>query len=490
MSPYFTDLSSTPAPIEIHLVSQQGLSQWRSAASEDHQRWVDANGFEAKAGRVITLPGANGEVALVLCGLGERSSQKSNEQSSAKTTALWALAQLPTRLPKGDYQLNTTHLSDWSDADSMLAYLGFGLASYRFDRYKKNHLKTNGLSTNHPSTHHPAVRLHIPEAIRAEVEALVEASYLARDIVNTPANDMGPKELSDIACEIATAHGATFKEITGIELEESFPAIHVVGHASTRDPRLVTFQWGREDAPALALVGKGVVFDTGGLSIKPTSGMVLMKKDLGGAAHVLALAQVIMTLKLDVNLRVYIPAVENAIAGNAYRPSDIINTRKGTTVEVGNTDAEGRVVLADALTYASEQGAERIIDFATLTGAARVALGEDLPPIYGRNQAHTRAIQDGSFEIADPLWHMPLFDGYRDLIRPAHADLSNTGATSMGGSVTAALFLDHFVAPDIDWYHLDIYAWNLSDRPGRPAGGEAQGIRAIWAWLKTHYSIQ
>ncbi len=476
MNPYFADLSSAFTPIEIHVISQGRLSQWLSATSKDHKCWVEANGFEARAGQVIMLPSSNGEIASVLCGVGERSVDPTAE----KTKALWALAQLPTRLPKGDYQLNTAHLSDWSDSDAMLAYLGFGLASYRFDRYKKNHSEAK----------HPRVRLHLPEGYRTEVEALVEASYLARDIVNTPANDMGPQELSDVASEIATAHGATFKEITGIELEEAFPAIHVVGHASTRDPRLITFQWGREDAPALALVGKGVVFDTGGLSIKPTSGMVLMKKDLGGAAHVLALAQVIMTLKLDVNLRVYIPAVENAIAGNAYRPSDIINTRKGTTVEVGNTDAEGRVVLADALTYASEQGAERIIDFATLTGAARVALGEDLPPIYGRDQAHVRAIQDGSFEIADPLWHMPLFDGYRDLIRPAHADLSNTGGTPMGGSVTAALFLDHFVAPEIDWYHLDIYAWNLSDRPGRPAGGEAQGIRAMWAWLKTHYSSQ
>ena len=299
---------------------------------------------------------------------------------------------------------------------------------------------------------------------------------------------MGPDELAAVAEEIAHAHDATYKVISGLELEEHFPAIHAVGRASSRDPRLITFKWGREGAPSLALVGKGVVFDTGGLSIKPASGMMLMKKDLGGAAHVLALAKVIMQLGLDVDLRVYVPAVENAIAGNAYRPSDIIATRKGTSVEIGNTDAEGRVVLADALTLAAEEGAERIIDFATLTGAARVALGEDLPPIYGRDLKAVRAIQDLSFELSDPLWPMPLFDGYRDMIQPPHADLSNSGSSPMAGSITAALFLDHFVPQTIDWYHLDIYAWNVADRPGRPIGGEAQGIRAMWAWLKATYA--
>jgi leucyl aminopeptidase len=231
-----------------------------------------------------------------------------------------------------------------------------------------------------------------------------------------------------------------------------------------------------------------VIFDSGGLNIKPGSGMLLMKKDMGGAAHVLGLAKIIMSLGLDVNLRVYIPAVENAISGNAYRPSDIIHTRKGTTVEIGNTDAEGRVVLSDALTLASEEGAERILDFATLTGAARIALGEDLPPIYARDTGAARAIQDLSFEQEDPLWHMPLFEGYRRQIEPAIADISNTGTSKFAGSVTAALFLDHFVDEGIDWYHLDVYAWNLGDRPGRPAGGEAQGIRAIYSWLETLYA--
>lgn len=445
-------------PIDLVVCGPKQLADWLAQASDHQQRWVTAHQFSAQRGVVLVVPDLNGQIQSVLLGI------------DPKKSPIWALAGLPSKLPKGDYRL----VSPWSESEQQLALMGFALASYRFDRYKSMPL--------------PESRLVISDDWALELEVLAKASYWARDIVNTPANDMGPEELSGLAQALASEHGATFQEIVGLELEEQFPAIHAVGKASSRSPRLITLKWGRDDAPSLALVGKGVVFDTGGLSIKPTSGMVLMKKDLGGAAHVLALARVIMTLGLDVNLRVYIPAVENAIAGNAYRPSDIIKTRHGTTVEVGNTDAEGRVVLADALTLASEEGAQRIIDFATLTGAARVALGEDLPPIYGRDLAAVRAIQDLSFELEDPLWPMPLFDAYRDQIRPPHADLSNTGQSTMAGSVTAALFLDHFVSPTIDWYHLDIYAWNVGDRPGRPVGGEAQGIRAIWAWLKTLYS--
>ena len=444
--------------IDLVVCDPARLSDWLDDANGYQKQWVQSHQFNAEPGSVLAVPNTHGEIDVVLVGV------------SAVANPLWALAGLPARLPRGDYKI----VSHWSDANEQLALMGFGLACYRFDRYK--------------SQRQPEARLLVKDEWADELEVLLEASYLARDIVNTPANDMGPKELSSLAQSLAEAHGGTFHEVMGLELEEKFPAIHTVGQASSRDPRLITLKWGREDAPSLALVGKGVIFDSGGLSIKPNAGMVLMKKDLGGAAHALALAKVIMSKGLDVHLRVYIPAVENAIAGNAYRPSDIIKTRKGTTVEVGNTDAEGRVVLADALTLASEEGADRIVDFATLTGAARVALGEDLPPIYGRDLATVREIQDLSFELGDPLWPMPLFEGYREQIRPPYADLSNTGQSPMGGSVTAALFLDHFVAPEIDWYHLDIYAWNMSDRPGRPVGGEAQGIRAIWAWLKKQYA--
>ncbi len=461
MNALITEAPSNSPVIPIHVLSESQLTRWLTGAPPHQAQWIEQHGFKGKAGQLVVLPDEDGQVAAAICGHDE------------KKDIIWTLAHLPARLPKGIYSLSTETRERFSEDQQALLYMGFGLACYRFDRYK--------------TQTQPKAQLLIPETLGEEFMALLDASFWARDIVNTPANDMGPQELSDLAEQLASDHGASFKVIDGLALEESFPAIHIVGHASTRAPRLITMKWGRAGAPTLALVGKGVVFDTGGLSIKPSSGMLLMKKDLGGAAHVLALAKVIMQLGLDVDLRVYIPAVENAIAGNAYRPSDIIQTRKGTRVEIGNTDAEGRVVLADALTLAAEEGAERIIDFATLTGAARVALGEDLPPIYGRDLNGVRAIQDLSFELSDPLWPMPLFDGYREMIQPPHADLSNSGSSPMAGSITAALFLDHFVPEGIDWYHLDIYAWNVGDRPGRPIGGEAQGIRAMWAWLKATY---
>lgn len=442
--------------IPLHSLDAESLDNWKQSADAATRSWVEASGFQAAPGSLLLVPDGDGRLQRVLAGRepGDR---------------LWSLAHLPAALPEGDYQLEC----DWSGAERERAAIGWGLACYRFDRYK--------------AVERPSARLVLEADDERRIRVLVDSSALVRDLVNTPAIDLGPGELADTARDLAEEHGADCEVIEGERLEREFPAIHVVGQAASRAPRLIRMQWGRADAPPLALVGKGVIFDSGGLNIKPGSGMVLMKKDMGGAAHVLGLAKVIMALGLDVNLRVYIPAVENAISGNAYRPSDIIHTRKGTTVEIGNTDAEGRVVLSDALTLASEEGAERIIDFATLTGAARVALGEDLPPIYARNTQSARAIQDLSLDIEDPLWHMPLFEPYRRQIEPAIADISNTGSSKFGGSLTAALFLDHFVAEEIDWFHLDIYAWNLSDRPGRPAGGEAQGLRSMWQWLQGVY---
>ena len=450
----YISASSNATP--VYSVDPSSLAGWLASASDSARRWVNASGFDGAAGSHVLIPDGHGDLAAVLAG------RRADDR-------LWALAHLPGVLPAGDYELHT----QWPDDAVERALIGWGLGCYRFDRYKRQ----------------PAIQanLVLPERLSASVTALVEASCFVRDLVNTPALDLGPAELAAAARDLATAHGAAFEEIAGERLEREFPAIHVVGQASSRPPRLIRMQWGDPEAPALALVGKGVVFDTGGLDIKPGAGMVLMKKDMGGAAHVLGLARIIMTLGLKVNLRVYIPAVENAIAGNAYRPSDIIRTRNGTTVEIGNTDAEGRVVLADALTLACEEGAERVIDFATLTGAARVALGEDLPPLYARDTAAARTLQDLSFDLEDPLWHMPLFEGYRGQIQPPLADLSNTGTSKFGGSLTAALFLDHFVASDRDWMHLDIYAWNLGDRPGRPAGGEAQSLRTVWSWLQANY---
>lgn len=442
--------------IPVHSLDTEDLEAWKASARPGEREWAEVSGFKAKPGTYLLVPDGTGGIARVLAG-------------REPADRLWALAHLPGVLPAGDYRLD----SDWPEADRERAAIGWGLGCYRFDRYK-------AMDT-------PAARLALDADDEHGVRTLVESAAFVRDLVNTPAIDLGPAELAETARELAQEHGADCEVFEGESLAREFPAIHVVGQAASRAPRLIRMQWGREDAPALALVGKGVIFDSGGLNIKPGPGMLLMKKDMGGAAHVLGLAKIIMTLGLDVNLRVYIPAVENAISGSSYRPSDIIDTRKGTTVEIGNTDAEGRVVLSDALTLASEEGAERIIDFATLTGAARVALGEDLPPIYGRDATAARAIQDLSLANEDPLWHMPLFEPYRRQIEPAIADISNTGTTTFGGSLTAALFLDHFVGEGIDWFHLDVYAWNLSDRPGRPAGGEAQGLRSIWQWLEQTY---
>ncbi|PKL96358.1 MAG: leucyl aminopeptidase [Gammaproteobacteria bacterium HGW-Gammaproteobacteria-8] len=450
-----SDHSTDAAVVPIRVIDPGQYGRWRAEATE-FQRNVAANStFHARPDSALLLPAADGRLAEVLVGRPEQG-------------VLWTLACLPALLPAGTFRVEGEPL----EALESLA-LGWTLGQYRYDRYKPAEPR--------------ASRLAVPEAIRTRVEILRDVWQRVRDLVNTPACDLGPAELAEVAAELAERQGAAFDVIEGERLEREFPAIHAVGRASSRAPRLIRIEWGDPSHRPLALVGKGVVFDTGGLDIKPGSGMVLMKKDMGGAAHALGLAELIMRLELPVHLRVYVPAVENAIAGNAYRPSDILRTRNGTTVEIGNTDAEGRVVLSDALTLAAEEGAERIIDFATLTGAARVALGEDLPPLYARDTAQARSLQDLSFELDDPLWHMPLYKPYKSQIQPKIADLSNSGTSSFGGSLTAALFLDHFVPEGIDWMHLDVYAWNVGDRAGRPAGGEAQGLRAMLAWLEREY---
>jgi len=448
--------STDQARRQIVPLQASDLDAWLDSAGPAAKGWVRAHEFEAEPGGSLSVPDEAGNPSTVLVGY-------------APDAPTWALAGLPAELPAGAYALS----GDFSDETRLLFAIGWALGHYRFDRYKPGK--------------RPACKLEVPEPLRERLEVFRDAMYRVRDLVNTPAADLGPEELAEVAADLAERCEASFSTVTGAALEKGFPAIHAVGKASSRAPRLIRLEWGDPANPPLALVGKGVIFDTGGLSIKPAAGMALMKKDMGGAAHVLGLAELVMRLKLPVHLRVYIPAVENAIAGNAYRPSDIVTTRNGTTIEIGNTDAEGRVVLSDALTLAAEEGADRIIDFATLTGAARVALGEDLPPLYSRSTEQARAIQDLSLAIEDPLWHMPLYRPYKQQIEPKIADLSNTGSTGQGGSLTAALFLDHFVPEGIDWMHLDIYAWNLSDRPGRPAGGEAQCLRTMFEWLEGEY---
>ncbi|MGK7294487.1 MAG: leucyl aminopeptidase family protein [Candidatus Wenzhouxiangella sp. M2_3B_020] len=442
--------------LRIVLIEPDELDGWKSRAGDHERRWVERSGFEAEAGSHLAVPDADGAPGAVLVGY-------------RVIEPFWALAGLPGSVPEGRYEL------EGISADTPLESLalGWALGHYRFDRYKAGQERETLLA--------------VPDELRERVEIVGDALFRVRDLVNTPAGDLGPAEIADVVEQLAERCEGDFEVVEGDRLKEEFPAIHAVGRASSRPPRLIRLEWGNPGHPGLALVGKGVVFDSGGLNLKPGSGMKLMKKDMGGAAHVIGLAEMIMRLKLPVHLRVYIPAVENAVSGDAYRPSDIVTTRNGTTIEIGNTDAEGRVVLSDALTLAAEEDADRIIDFATLTGAARVALGEDLPPLYARSPDQARAIQDLSMKLEDPLWHMPLYEPYRQQIQPSIADLSNTGSTSQGGSLTAALFLDHFVPRGIDWMHLDIYAWNLNDRPGRPAGGEAQCLRTMLAWLESEY---
>jgi leucyl aminopeptidase len=330
--------------------------------------------------------------------------------------------------------------------------------------------------------------LHLDEDVATDTQRLYAAQALVRDLVNTPTEDLGPGELADAAQAQADEFGADFSVIKGLELlNQDFPAIHAVGRAAAREPRLIRMEWGDEDHPLLALCGKGVCFDTGGLNLKPAAGMGLMKKDMGGAAHVLALARLIMQAELPVRLLVLIPAVENSVSGNAYRPGDVIPTRKGLSVEIGNTDAEGRVILADALALACEQEPDFVVDIATLTGAARIALGTDLPPVFASKPAVASDIVEAGEAVEDPMWAMPLYPPYKKLLKSEIADLNNMASTPMGGCITAALFLEHFIEPGTDWVHIDTWAWNQGARPGRPPGGEAMCLRALFRYLQDRY---
>ena len=355
-----------------------------------------------------------------------------------------------------------------------VAALGFGLACYRFERYKK---RDRGLPT-----------LVWPTgADKADVTRQLEATFLGRDLVNTPAEDMGPTALAEAARKLARQHGARCTVTVGDKLlEKNYPTIHTVGRAAADAPRLIDLRWGRPSDPKVTLVGKGVCFDSGGLDIKPAGGMLLMKKDMGGAAIVLGLAHAIMSAGLRVRLRVLVPAVENAISGNAFRPLDVIRTRKGITVEVGNTDAEGRLILCDALAEASSERPELLLDYATLTGAARVALGTELPALFSSSDAWADELIDAGREVHDPYWRMPLHRPYRRQLESRVADMSNVGG-SYGGAITAALFLAAFVDPEVAWSHVDVMAWNLDNQPGRPAGGEPMGLRAAYEALARRY---
>jgi leucyl aminopeptidase len=444
--------------IPIHVVDRLGWPARRKALPAMQQQWLATVGFDAAPDSHALMPGPDGTLAEVWAGVRSASDP-------------FVLAALPKALPEGSYHLAEGGLALSDEA----AALSWSLGGYVFDLYR-------------PRRRPPAVLQMRASEAASRGSLIAEAMMAVRDLVNTPAEHMGPAELAEAARLLARQQGATFRQVVGDQLlKGGFPAIHAVGRAATRAPRLIELNWGNPRHPRLALVGKGVCFDSGGLDIKGADGMRLMKKDMGGAANVLGLATLVMALKLPVRLQVLIPAVENAIAGNAYRPGDVIRTRAGVHIEIGNTDAEGRVILCDALALAAESRPDLIIDMATLTGAARVALGPQLPALFCRNMGQARELVDRGLAMGDPLWHMPLWQPYRANIESDLADIVNTGRNGMAGAVTAALFLADFVPEDMAWMHIDLFAWNDSARPGRPVGGEAQTLRALLAMLEDRY---
>jgi leucyl aminopeptidase len=435
---------------------------WKSVSEKlpaAARAFAEASSFKPEAGRHLILPDAKGGITGCLFGLGKRGDKNVDPLLAGKLAGL---------LPEGDWKFSEV------PKDARLATLAFALSSYRFAKYRENKKKQP--------------RLVVPAGVDAkEITRIAEGMALARDLVNTPANDLGPAELEAAIHSLAKKHGAKVSSIVGKDLlKKNFPLVYAVGQGSERAPRLVEFTWGKPAYPKLTLVGKGVCFDTGGLDIKPDAAMLLMKKDMGGAAATLALAHMIMDAKLKVRLRVIIPAVENSISGIAFRPGDIFKSRKGITVEIGNTDAEGRLVLADALTLADEEKPELLIDFATLTGAARVALGPEIPPAFTHDDMLWNALAKHSVKESDPLWRLPLWQPYMDMLGSKVADTNNVGG-GHAGAITAALFLSKFVVQAKSWLHLDIFAWNPKERPGRPEGGEANAVRALLALLTERY---
>ncbi len=443
--------------VSITPVAAADLKKLLNRESTRTVAWLESTGFTGAVGQVAMLPGEKGRLARVFVG------------ADAKDW-LWALGDLPSRLPAGRYEL------DGGDKhQATRAALGWALGGYAFSRYRKRERK--------------AIDLVWPKAAdRDFVERTAEAIFLVRDLVNTPAADLGPAELADAARVLARKHKAKVDVIVGEALlKKNFPMVYAVGKGSARAPRLIDMTWGPAKAPRVTLVGKGVCFDSGGLDLKPSSGMKMMKKDMGGAAHALGLAAMIMAAKLPVRLRVVIPAVENMVSGNSFRPLDVIPTRKGKTVEIGNTDAEGRLILADALTLADGDKPALMIDFATLTGAARVALGPDLPAMFTDDDGLAADLARHAEAEADPMWRLPLWAGYREGLSSKVADLNNIAESGFAGAIYAALFLKEFVTDTKAWVHFDLYAWNGRTRPGRPEGGEAMTLRALYALVEDRF---
>jgi leucyl aminopeptidase len=456
MHPIFSPPGGTLA-VPVTFVTAATWPQLRAALDARARTYADAAGFEPRAGQHLLVPGPEGGLAGVLFALDEGASDPFRPGA------------LPGLLPAGIYRFAN------APSDARLGTLAFALGAYRFARYRKADDKS--------------VRLEMPAGVDGEdVSRIVEGIWLARDLINTPANDMGPAELEYAARSLAAQHNASVHAIVGDDLlKENFPLIHAVGRAADRAPRLIDMSWGDPSHPKVTLVGKGVCFDTGGLDIKPESGMLNMKKDMGGAASMLALAHMLMSRRTRIRLRVLLPTVENSISGSAFRPRDVYRSRKGITVEIGNTDAEGRLILADAITLADEERPELIADMATLTGAARVALGTEVVPFYTDDQDLAAELAHCAETENDPLWRMPLWQPYDQLLESKVADVNNVSSGGFAGSITAAMFLRRFVSTAKAWLHFDIYAWNQTTKPGRPEGAECQAARALYAQLVARY---
>lgn len=446
-------VTSADQAIPLYLISQSQCDEGLDFLTSVERNCFALREFKGKTGEYCFIHNADGLIDKAYVGTGSGSQEL-------------ALANAALQLPANCYQVQGALTKE--------AALHWALAQYRFQAYKKSETK-------------PRLLVVQPDDLN-DITALVQAQFLVRDLVNRPTSDMGPQHMAEVVEQLAKTHGASFKQWVGNELlQENFPAIHAVGRASASEPRLLSLTWGNEQHPRIALVGKGVCFDTGGLDLKSASGMRLMKKDMGGAAHVIGLAQWIMTTGLPVRLQVLIPAVENSVGPDAFRPGDVLTMRNGLTVEVHNTDAEGRLVLADALVKACEEQPELLIDFATLTGAARVSVGTDIAALFTNNDQLAADITDASHKATDPVWRMPLFPAYEEFLRSSIADIANTSDYPYAGAITAALFLQRFVSKSTSWMHLDIMAWNMGSKPGKPEGGEALGLRAVAEYLLRTY---
>ena len=450
--------SRTPGCIPLIPVAESEADAWLERQDETVRRWLTATGFKMKPGSFNWVPGLDGRPQAVVVGVGNPND-------------FWALGGLPGSLPEGDYTIEAA----LEPRQLERLTLGWALGAYQFTRYK--------------APKRAPARLALDPACNAErIQRQVDAVTLVRDLVNTPAEDLMPEHLAEAMQALGREFGASVEQIVGDDLlVNNYPAIHAVGRASVHPPRLLDLRWGDPTHPKITLVGKGVCFDSGGLDLKPSSAMRLMKKDMGGAATALGLARLIMSAGLPARLRVLVAAVDNAVAGNAFRPGDVLRSRRGLTIEIHNTDAEGRLILCDALAEAASEQPEVIIDFATLTGAARVALGTGVPALFCNDEPLAAGLLAAAEREQDPIWRLPLHQPYRELLDSKIADLANATEASYAGAITAALFLKEFVPDGIPWAHFDLMAWNLKTQPGRPEGGEAMGLRAVFGWLEQRF---